>query len=53
MVIVVHDGPGGNTFMGTLADSDNAFDAWFRDSVAEIHGIDFSGELPPAPRQFL
>lgn len=53
MVIVVHDGPGADAFMGSLAGSDNAFDVWFRDGVADVHGIDFSGPLPPAPKQFL
>jgi hypothetical protein len=53
MVVVVLDGPGGDTFMGTLAGSDNGFDAWFRGKVTEVHGVDFSGPPPPAPRQVL
>jgi hypothetical protein len=52
MVVVVIDGPGGDTVMGKLAGSDNAFDAWFRDKAAEVHGIDF-GALPPPTRQVL
>jgi hypothetical protein len=53
MVVVVIDGPGGDAFMGKLAASDNEFDAWFRGKVTEVHGIDFSGPLPPAPEQRL
>ena len=53
LVVVVHDGPGGDAFMSKVATSDNAFDTWFRTSVTEIHGFDFSGPLPPAPVQRL
>ena len=53
MAVVVHDGPGGDAFMGNLATSTNGFDAWFKAKVTDVHGIDFSGPLPPAPQQRL
>ncbi len=46
-VLVVHEGPGGDDFMAAVMTSDNEFDRWFRDSVAEIHGMDGSGPMPP------
>jgi len=53
MVVVVHDGPGGDAFMGKMASSEHEFDVWFRDNVAEIHGMDMSGPMPPMPEQRL
>jgi hypothetical protein len=53
MVIAVHDGPGGDEFMGKLATSEHEFDAWFRGKIAEVHGIDFSGPMPPPAEQRL
>lgn len=47
LVIAVHDGPGGDSFMGKLMTSDNEFDAWFRSTVAEVHGMDMSSPPPP------
>ncbi len=44
-VIAIHDGPGGDTFMQTLAESDHPFDHWFKDHIGRVHGIDF--EKPP------
>jgi len=49
MAIVVHDGPGGDAFMGKLATSDHPFDVWFRERVSEFHGLDFSEPLPGPP----
>jgi hypothetical protein len=47
MALVVHGGPGGGDFLASLAGSDDEFDRWFIGKVAEIHGIDPSGPLPP------
>jgi hypothetical protein len=46
-VVVIHEGPGGETLMPNLATSDNEFDVWFRDNVEALHGIDFSNPPPP------
>jgi hypothetical protein len=47
LVLVIQEGPGSDSFMANMASSDNEFDQWFLGSVAEIHGIDTSGPLPP------
>ena len=38
--------------MGALATSDNPFDAWFRDHIKDVHGMDLAEESPP-PDQVL
>ncbi len=52
LVLVVLEGPGSESFMGSVAQSGHEFDQWFLRSVADIHGFDLSGPLPPlaAPR---
>jgi hypothetical protein len=47
LVIVVAEGPGAETLMSEFATSDNEFDKWFTERVAEVHGIDFSAPPPP------
>jgi hypothetical protein len=47
LVLAIHEGPGSDDVLANLAQSDNEFDRWFLGSVAEIHGIDPSGPLPP------
>jgi hypothetical protein len=42
VAIVVFDGPGAETFLEKLADSQESFDKWFRERVSEYHGMDFS-----------
>ncbi len=46
-VLVIHEGPGGDSLLANLMASDNEFDRWFVGSVAELHGIDASGPIPP------
>jgi hypothetical protein len=54
VAIVVHDGPGSASFMEKMASSDHPFDTWFRDSVSELHGIDFAQGMPgPMPEAVL
>lgn len=49
MAVVMHEGPGAETYLEKVAASDHAFDAWFRDKVSEIHGMHIApGEVPPA-----
>lgn len=52
-VVVVIDGPGGDSFMESAASSDNEFDKWFLGKAAEMHGFDLSAGLPPAPERIL
>jgi len=52
--IVVHEGPGAETLMSTLATSDHPFDTWFRNNITEFHGMDFSQPMPgTTPRNML
>jgi len=53
LAIVVHEGPGADSYLGKLATSENDFDVWFRDAVTDVHGIDFSQPLPPMAVQKL
>ena len=53
VVAALHEGPGAENFMSELATSDHDFDVWFRDSITEIHNIDFSAPLPGSPPQLL
>lgn len=48
LVVAVHDGPGADTFMQTLMQSDHTFDKWFKDHIGRVHGIDFDAP-PPGP----
>jgi hypothetical protein len=53
LVVVVIDGPGGDSFMQTAAASENGFDTWFLGKAAEVHGFDLSAGLPPPPERVL
>jgi hypothetical protein len=35
------------SFLANAASSDEEFDRWFMGSVAEVHGMDTSGPMPP------
>ena len=47
LVLVVQEGPGGDSFMANVASSDHEFDRWFVGSVVDLHGFDLSGPMPP------
>jgi hypothetical protein len=47
LVLVIHEGPGGDDFIPNLASSDNAFDQWFAASIVDLHAMDMSGPPPP------
>jgi hypothetical protein len=51
--IVVVEGPGADTYMEKLAKSTDKRDASFKEFVAEVHGLDLNGPLPPAPELVL
>ena len=53
LVIVIQEGPGGDSFTEKLLSSDHEFDRWFAETVADLHGIDPTGPLPPAPTRYL
>ena len=48
MAVVLHEGPGADTFMPNVAKSDNAFDIWIKESIEDFHGMDL-GAPPPGP----
>jgi len=48
MAAVLHEGPGSETFMEKVSQSDNRFDKSFTEKVAEFHGMDLNAP-PPAP----
>jgi hypothetical protein len=53
LVIVIQEGPGGDSFTEKLLSSDHEFDQWFAETVADLHGIDPAGPLPSAPTRYL
>lgn len=48
VAVVLHEGSGADDFMQKLAQSDNSFDVWVKDSIQDFHGMDLSGP-PPGP----
>jgi len=47
LVLVIHEGPGGDGFLASVMSSEHDFDRWFVASVADLHGIDPSSPMPP------
>jgi hypothetical protein len=48
LVLAIHEGPGADSFLGSLAESGHEFDQWFMGTVADLHDIDPTAPLPPA-----
>ena len=53
VAIVVHDGPGSDSYIGSMAKSGHSFDQWFMGKVADVHGMDLSGPMPPPAEKML
>ncbi len=52
MAVVLHEGPGEDTFMQTLAESDNSFDVWMVESIEDFHDMEMGAPLPgPTPEK--
>jgi hypothetical protein len=47
LVLAIHEGPGAENFLGNVATSGDEFDQWFMGAVANLHGMDTSGPMPP------
>ena len=47
LVLVITEGPGAESFLSNVASSGDEFDQWFMGSVADVHGMDTSGAMPP------
>jgi len=48
LVLVIHEGPGGESFLAAVLESDHEFDRWFAQSVVKLHGLE-PGTTPPPP----
>jgi len=48
VAVVLHEGPGAETFMQNVANSDNSFDVWMKESIEDFHGMEL-GAPPPVP----
>lgn len=50
-ILVVHiEGAGADSFFQNMAQSDSPYDRWFKEHIADIHGMDLQGALPKLPR---
>lgn len=47
--VVLYEGPAPWKFLQRVATSDAAFSAWFRQGLADVHGMDLSAPPPPPP----
>ena len=47
LVLVIQEGTGGDSFIADVLSSDHEFDQWFAGSIADLHGFDTSGPMPP------
>src|SRR3954454_24374223 len=52
MAVVMLEAEDMGAAMGTLATSREPFDAWFREVLADVHGIDLAEGFPP-PEQVM
>jgi hypothetical protein len=50
---VVAEGTGSDTFIANVLSSDHEFDRWFAGSIADLHGMDPGGPVPPMPTRKL
>ena len=48
MAVVLHEGPGADTFMQKLGQSDHPFDKSFAKAIEEFNGMDLNSP-PPGP----
>ena len=48
MAVVLHEGPGADTFMHDVAVSDHPVDVLMKESIEKFHGMDMSAP-PPGP----
>jgi hypothetical protein len=53
LTLVIAEGTGSDTFLANVLSSDHEFDQWFARSIADLHGMDASGPVPPMPSRKL
>jgi len=53
-VVAVHEGPGADTFLQTIVESQHSFDKWFKDHIGRVHGINMDEPIAaPMPELML
>ena len=52
VAVVVLEAPDIEAAMGAMATSDEPFDAWFREHIRDVHGIDLAESSPPPEQVF-
>ncbi len=53
LAVVLYEGPAPEKFLHRIATSNDDFSGWFREGLAQCHGMDFSVPPPPPPRQVI
>jgi hypothetical protein len=53
LAIVLYEGPAPEKFLHRIATSNDDFSIWFREGLAQCHGMDLSAPPPPAPKQVI
>jgi hypothetical protein len=53
IVVVLHEGPGADSFVQDILASDHEVDNWFAGKVMELHGVDPNQPLPPMPEKHI
>lgn len=48
LAVVIHEGPGAESFMQKLTQSDHSFDVWMKQQIESFHDMDLS-KPPPGP----
>lgn len=48
MAVVLHEGPGADTFMQKIGSSNDPFDVKMKEKIGSFHGMSFDGP-PPGP----
>ena len=47
MTLVIAEGPGAESFVPSIMQSDHEFDRWFASSIVDLHQMDVSAPPPP------
>jgi len=48
LAVVIHEGPGADTFMQKISQSEHSFDVWMKGHIESFHNMNL-GEPPPGP----
>ena len=53
MAVVLFEGTAPEQFLGRISSGADDFSAWFRDQLADCHGLDLSQPPPPPPENVI